>query len=66
MKKNLIGVLLLILINKGDVIKCPPNVPHWHGASKDKELIQIATTNTQNGATVWLQPVTEDEYHAVK
>ena len=53
------------IINKGDVVKCPPNVPHWHGASKEHELIQIAITNTQKGVTVWLHPVTEEEYNAV-
>jgi 4-carboxymuconolactone decarboxylase len=51
------------IIKKGDVIKCPPNVPHWHGASKDDGLIQIAITNTHKGATVWLEKVTEEEYN---
>lgn len=51
------------IIKKGEVVKCPPNVPHWHGASKTKELIQVAITNTANGATAWLQPVTEEEYN---
>lgn len=50
------------ILRKGDVVKCPPNVPHWHGASREKEFIQVAITNNQNGATVWLQPVTEQEY----
>ena len=52
------------IIKKGEVIKCPPNIPHWHGASKVDELIQIAVTNSQNGATVWLHPVTDDEYNS--
>ena len=43
-------------------MKCPLNVPHWHGASKDDELIQIAITNMQNGPTAWMQPVSEEEY----
>ncbi|HEX7906402.1 MAG TPA: cupin domain-containing protein [Chitinophagaceae bacterium] len=50
------------IIKKGEVIKCPANVPHWHGASKEDELIQIAITNTYKGATVWLEKVTEEEY----
>ena len=54
------------IIKKGGVIKCPPNVPHWHGASKDDELDQIAITNTQNGTTVWLRPVTDEEYNGSK
>jgi alkylhydroperoxidase/carboxymuconolactone decarboxylase family protein YurZ/quercetin dioxygenase-like cupin family protein len=51
------------IIKKGDVINCPPNVMHWHGASKDDELIQIAITNTHKGAVVWLEKVTDEEYH---
>jgi alkylhydroperoxidase/carboxymuconolactone decarboxylase family protein YurZ/quercetin dioxygenase-like cupin family protein len=51
------------IIKKGEVMKCPPNIPHWHGASKDDELIQIAITNTNKGAPVWLKPVTDEEYH---
>ncbi len=50
-------------LKKGDVVKCPPNIPHWHGASKDEQLIQVAITNTRNGAVVWLQKVTDDEYN---
>ena len=51
------------IIRKGELVSCPPNIPHWHGASKDEELIQIAITNTQKGNVVWLQPVTDEEYN---
>lgn len=50
------------ILRKGDVIKCLPNVPHWHGASPDNEFIQIAITSTHKGSTVWLEPVTDEEY----
>lgn len=40
------------VLRKGDVVKCPPNVPHWHGASIDNEFIQIAITNTAKGSTL--------------
>lgn len=49
-------------LHKGDVVKCPPNVLHWHGASANKELIQVAVTSRQNGPTKWMRPVTEEEY----
>lgn len=26
------------IIKKGSVVKCPPNVRHWHGASADVGL----------------------------
>ena len=50
-------------LHKGDVVKCPPNTPHWHGASEDKEFIQIAITSRVDGPTEWLSPVTKDEYN---
>ncbi|MDF9796230.1 quercetin dioxygenase-like cupin family protein [Catalinimonas alkaloidigena] len=49
-------------LEKGDVVKCPPNVPHWHGASADQVFIQIAITGRQNGPTEWLEVVTDEEY----
>ena len=52
------------LLRKGDVVKCPPDVPHWHGASRNQKFIQIAITNTQNGPTVWLQKVSDEEYYS--
>jgi quercetin dioxygenase-like cupin family protein len=50
------------VLRKGDVIKCPPNVPHWHGASADTAFVQVAVTNRHLGVTVWLQEVTDEEY----
>ena len=51
------------ILRKGDVVKCPPNVPHWHGASPNEEFIQVAITSAAKGATMWLQPVTNEEYN---
>jgi len=50
------------ILRKGDYIKCPPNIPHWHGASADSAFIQVAITNNQFGPTVWLEEVTDEEY----
>lgn len=50
-------------IKKGDVVKCPPNVEHWHGASPDSGLHQLyILPNTEKGIVVWKQPVTDTEY----
>lgn len=54
------------IIRKGEVVKCPHNIPHWHGASPDSEFIQVAITGRENGPTVWLQPVTDEEYYSYK
>ncbi|HEY0741075.1 MAG TPA: cupin domain-containing protein [Chryseosolibacter sp.] len=50
------------ILRKGDVIKCPANVPHWHGASADTGFVQVAITNRHLGETVWLNEVTDEEY----
>lgn len=50
------------ILRKGDIIKCPPNIPHWHGASDDSYFVQLAITNTKNGVPVWLETVTDKEY----
>lgn len=51
-------------IRRGDVVKCPPNVIHWHGASPESGLRQIyIVPNTEKGIVQWMQPVTDEEYN---
>jgi quercetin dioxygenase-like cupin family protein len=50
------------ILRQGDVVKCPPNVVHWHGASPEGVFEQVAITNTAQGPVVWLEVVTEEEY----
>lgn len=50
------------ILRKGEAIKCPPNVPHWHGASADSAFVQLAVTGRAKGETVWLEAVTDEEY----
>lgn len=52
------------ILKKGDIIKCAPNVSHWHGASKDSKFVQLAVSNSDKGPAVWLEPVTDDVYLA--
>jgi quercetin dioxygenase-like cupin family protein len=52
------------ILRKGDVIKCPPGISHWHGASADTKFIQVAITGREKGDTIWLGAVSEEEYHA--
>jgi quercetin dioxygenase-like cupin family protein len=50
-------------IRKGDVVKCPPNVMHWHGASPDTGMQQMyIIPKTEKGIVNWLQKVTDEEY----
>jgi quercetin dioxygenase-like cupin family protein len=54
-------------IKKGDVIKCPPNVLHWHGASPDTGMQQLyILPKTERGIVTWLQKVTDEEYNNTK
>ncbi len=54
-------------IRKGDVVKCPPNVLHWHGASPDSGMQQLyILPKTEKGIVTWLQKVTDEEYNSGK
>ena len=54
-------------VKKGEIVKCPPNVLHWHGASPDQGLQQMyIIPNTEKGIVTWLQPVTDEEYYNTK
>ena len=51
-------------LKKGDIVKCPPNVEHWHGASPDTGMLQqYILPKTEKGIVTWLQKVTDEEYH---
>ena len=50
-------------MRKGDVIKCPPKVKHWHGATENSNLTQLyILPKTENGIVTWLEPVNDDQY----
>ena len=51
------------ILKKGDVVKIPPNVEHWHGAAPKSEFAHISIEpNLPNNETTWLEPVTDKEY----
>jgi quercetin dioxygenase-like cupin family protein len=51
------------VIKKGDVVKCPPNAVHWHGASRDSSMSHIyLVPNTEKGVVDWMEPVSEAEF----
>ena len=52
-------------LNKGDVVLCPPDVDHWHGASSTSAMTHVVITNYKGDVQVnWLKPVTDEEYKA--
>lgn len=51
------------ILKKGDVVKIPPNLEHWHGAAPDSNFAHISIEpNIPNNETTWLNPVTDKEY----
>src|SRR5918993_744542 len=54
------------VMKKGDVIKCPPNVKHWHGATENSALTQMyILPKTEKGIVTWLEAVTDDQYKSI-
>lgn len=52
------------ILKKGDVVKIPLNVEHWHGAAPDSNFAHISIEpNIPNNETTWLKPVTDKEYN---
>lgn len=56
------------VLQKGDAVNIGPDVLHWHGASPDSRFTHIAINPnvSKGGAVTWLQPVTDEEYLALK
>lgn len=49
----------------GDILWCPPNRAHWHGATPQSAMTHIAVQERQGGMTAtWLNHVTDAEYQA--
>ena len=47
----------------GDVVWTPPGVRHWHGASADQPMVQVAMAARAGGQGVqWFEPVSHAHY----
>ena len=52
-------------IRPGDVVSCPPNEKHWHGATTTTAMTHIAILEHVDGKTVdWMEKVSDEEYQA--
>lgn len=50
-------------IRPGDVVWCPPNERHWHGATPTTAMTHIAIQETLNGSVVnWMEKVSDEQY----
>jgi quercetin dioxygenase-like cupin family protein len=53
----------IVEIRAGDVIWCPPDHKHWHGASATTSMTHIGVQEALDGVSVvWLEKVTDEEY----
>jgi quercetin dioxygenase-like cupin family protein len=53
------------VIHPGDVIWCPPDVKHWHGATASTAMTHLAVTAMSDGKNVtWMEKVSNEQYNA--
>ncbi|MEF8795137.1 MAG: DUF4440 domain-containing protein [Salinivenus sp.] len=50
-------------VRKGDVIKCPPGIEHWHAATPETGVTYLALTG--NEPTEWFEPVSEETFNSI-
>ncbi len=51
------------IIKKGDVVRIPPDVEHWHGSAPGSWMTHISIeSNALNSKTEWLEPVSDADY----
>ena len=52
------------VIRPGDVVWCPPNVKHWHGAMPTTAMSHLAVTGLLQGRNVnWMEKVSDEQYN---
>ncbi len=50
-------------IRPGDVVWCPPNERHWHGATPTTAMSHIAIQEALDGKVVeWMEKVSDEQY----
>ena len=53
------------VIRPGDVVKCPPGIKHWHGATPTTAMTHLAIQEELNGKAVeWMEKVSDEQYLA--
>ena len=55
----------VVEIKIGDVVWCPPDIKHWHGASPTTAMTHMALTGMKDGKNVtWMEEVSDQQYNA--
>lgn len=54
-------------IRPGDVVWCPPNERHWHGATPTTAMTHIAIQEALDGKVVeWMEKVSDEQYESAQ
>jgi len=52
-------------IRKGDVVRIPPDVKHWHGATATTGMTHISIVEQLDGKfTDWSEKISDEQYQA--
>ncbi|MFB6278770.1 MAG: DUF4440 domain-containing protein [Salinibacter sp.] len=51
------------IVRKGDLVKCPPGIEHWHAATPETGVTYLALTG--NEPTEWFEPVSEETFNSI-
>lgn len=53
------------VIRAGDVVWCPPDKRHWHGATPTSAMAHVAIQESENGSPVeWMEQVPDQVYRS--
>lgn len=53
------------VIRKGDIVRIPPNLDHWHGAAPQSWMTHLSIEpNAPGNRSEWLEAVTDADYAA--
>lgn len=50
------------ILKPGDIVSCPPNVKHWHAASKNSFMTHLAISEKTDKDVIWLEAVNNEVY----
>lgn len=53
-----------VVLEKGDVIKCPKDTEHWHSSTKDSDVTYLALYGGEQ-PTNWTEVLTQEQYDQV-
>ena len=53
----------VIVLKKGDVIKCGKNIEHWHSSTPNKDVSYIAIYG--NSETIWTKKLSKENYDKI-